>query len=75
MTPDSEAYTLVDHRWSDYVRRLTDSYDASAAAEAERERWHTLYRLSTLIALVESEKGVRHESEVIKHAVKLASEW
>lgn len=60
MTPDSEAYTLADHRWSDYVRRLTDSYDASAAARAERERWHDLYRLSELIAQINRESRMEY---------------
>lgn len=37
------------------IARLTDSYDAACEERAERERHHTLYRLSELITQVERE--------------------
>lgn len=69
MIPDSESLSR------EYVQRLTDNYDAAAEARAERERWHTLYRLSTLIALVELETEVSLETRLFAELAQLDNGW
>lgn len=43
--------------YHDMVARLTDTYDDACYARAERERHHTLYQLSSLLAKIERENA------------------